>query len=135
MQNDSQLAAILADAIACALEKQTYRMRNADAAITAGNVASWASFVPVIGLPIALASTGTGTTQLFIILKEEHQSGRVSLGLLKDAGYDIDQAPVAWWLLASKKPLPLTKIPVPDRSIYLYRTLGEVWHNPLNPAT
>ena len=135
MQNDSQLAAILADAIACALEKQTYRMRNADAAITAGNVASWASFVPVIGLPIALASTGTGTTQLVIIRKEEHQSGRVSLGLLKDAGYDIDQAPVAWWLLASKKPLPLTKIPVPDRSIYLYRTLGEVWHNPLNPAT
>jgi hypothetical protein len=38
MQNDSQLAEILADAIACALEKQNYRMRIADTAITAGTL-------------------------------------------------------------------------------------------------
>jgi hypothetical protein len=135
MQNDSQLAEILADAIACALEKQSYRMRIADAAITAGNVASWAGVVvPVIALPAALAGTGSGTGQLVVIRKEEHQSGRVSLGLLKDAGYDIDQAPLAWWLLASKKPRPVTKIAMPDRAIYLYRALGEVWNNQPTPS-
>jgi hypothetical protein len=80
-------------------------------------------------LPIGIASTGTGTTQFVVFRKEQHQSGRVSLGLLKNAGYDIDQAPVAWWLLASRKPRPVSEIAIPDRATYLYRTLGEVWHN------
>ncbi|HEY1499797.1 MAG TPA: DUF5666 domain-containing protein [Acidobacteriaceae bacterium] len=130
MQNDSQLAAVLADAIACVLEKQTYRMRIANTAIATGNVISWGQFLPVVGGPAVLVGIGAGTSQLIAVRKEEHQSARVSLTLLHDAGYDIDQAPIAWWLLASRKPKPVIKIDMPDRTSYLYRTLGEVWHNP-----
>lgn len=129
MQNDSQLAEILADSIACVLEKQTYRLRVASAAMTAGSVASWAQFVPVIGGPAALVGVGSGTAQIVAVRKEERQSGRVSLGLLHDAGYDITQAPVAWWLLNSRKPRPAAEIAMPDRAAYLYRTLGEVWRD------
>lgn len=134
MQNDSQIAEILADGIACALEKQTYRLRVASAVMTAGSVASWAEPVPVIGGPLTLAGLGAGTSQFVALRKEEHQSGRISLGLLHDAGYDIDQAPVAWWLLASNKPRPLSSIQLPERTVYLYRTLGEVWHTPAPPS-
>jgi Domain of unknown function (DUF5666) len=133
MENDSQLAEILADAIACVLEKQTYRLRIASGVISAGSVASWAQFlsvVPVVGLAGTAAGIGSGTGQLVLLRKEEHQSGRVSLGLLHDAGYDVSQAPVAWWLLNSRKPHPVSSIAMPDRTAYLYRTLGEVWRNP-----
>jgi hypothetical protein len=129
LENDSQVAEILADSIACVLEKQTYRLRVASAAITAGSVASWAEIVPVISGPAALAGIGSGTAQIVAVRKEERQSGRVSLGLLHDAGYDISQAPVAWWLLNSRKPRPASSIAMPDRAAYLYRTLGEVWRN------
>jgi hypothetical protein len=133
MQNDSQLAAILADAIACVLEKQTYRMRAANTAIKVGGVASWAEFFPVIGGPALLAGIGSGTSQSVLVRKEEHQSGRVSLSLLHDAAFDVTQAPVAWWLLVPRKPKPLSSIQPPDRVVYLYRTLGEIWQNP--PST
>jgi hypothetical protein len=113
MQNDSQLAAILADAIACALEKQTYRMRIANAATSAASVASWAAIVPVIGTPALLAGIGGGTSQAIIVRKEEHQSGLVSLDLLHDAGYDLSQAPIARWLLASRKPKPYPRFSRP----------------------
>ncbi|HEX4308432.1 MAG TPA: hypothetical protein VHZ25_00325 [Acidobacteriaceae bacterium] len=130
MQNDSQLAEVLADAIACVLEKQTYRMRAASTAITTGNVISWAQFLPVVGGPAALVGIGAGASQAIAMRKEEHQSARVSLGLLRDAGYDVDQAPLAWWLLASRKPRPLNRIDMPDRTSYLYRTLGDLWRSP-----
>jgi hypothetical protein len=127
MENDSQLAEVLADAIACALEKQTYRMRLASAAVTTGALASWAEFVPLIGGPAALAGIGSGTTQLVVIRKEEHQSGRVSLDLMYDAGYDVREAPMAWWLLNSRKPKPVEEIDMPDRAAYLYRIIAETW--------
>jgi hypothetical protein len=118
---------MLADAIACALEKQTYRMRLASVAVTTGSVASWAEFVPMIGGPAALAGIGSGTTQHVVVRKEEHQSERVSLDLMHDAGYDVHEAPMAWWLLNSRKPKPAAAIAVPDRAGYLYRVLAETW--------
>ncbi len=127
MENDSQLAGILADAIACVLEKQTYLMRMASTAITAGNVASWAELAPVIGGPASVAALGAWGGQKAMIRKEEHQSGRVGLDLMHDAGYDVDEAPMAWWLLASKKAKPVTEIAIPERTEYLYRVLAEVW--------
>lgn len=124
MENDSQLAEILADAVASILEKQSYRMRVANGLTKGAALASVAEMIPVVGGPIALANIGTGTTAAVAQRKEEHQSERVSLDLLHDAGYDIDEAPVAWWLLASRKPKPLGEIPMPERSAYLYRTLA-----------
>jgi hypothetical protein len=59
----------------------------------------------------------------------ENQSGRISLGLLHDAGYDINQAPMTWWLLVAGKPdrLPFTSLP--PRAANLYKSLGSTWRN------
>jgi len=125
MQNDSQLAAVLADAIARALERQQYRIGGK--VKTAYASAAAASFVPYGGGFGTLAGEGVASK---LLMKEMEQSGRVSFTLLHDAGYDIDQAPMAWWLLASRKPQPISEIDMPDRAAYLYRILGESWHNP-----
>jgi hypothetical protein len=124
LQNDSQLAAVLADGIARALEKQQYRTEGKIRAADASTFA--AAFVPYAGLG---AFTGFEVAS-DIEEKVMEQRDRVSLVLLHDAGYDIDQAPIAWWLLDPGKPAPLAKIDIPDRAVYLYRILGESWHNP-----
>ena len=138
MQNDSQLATVLADSIACALERQQYRTQ---AAGRLAATASWGGFATVAAgglVPIAgdAILAGSMETQSDIAAYRLEQRGRVSLGLLHDAGYDIDQAPIAWWLLASRKPRPLAKIDLPDQAAYLYLELGETWDNPLaTPGT
>jgi len=132
MQNDSQLAAILADRIACVLERQSYRDLPPSRALAASEVgaAVVAAFVP----GGYLAESMIGGTRDEKQASVAEQSGRVSLDLLKDAGYDIDQAPIAWWLIATNKPKPLTKVDMPDRAIYLYRILGESWNSPAAAA-
>jgi hypothetical protein len=57
----------------------------------------------------------------------QERSARVSLGLLQDAQYDLSQAPLAWWLLASSKPKDLTKVTIPEHARYLYEVLGTTW--------
>jgi hypothetical protein len=126
MQNDSQLAAVLADSIACALERQKYRLQPATR--TAEAVALGGLFVPVVGESIFANGV---SAQMQIQLRLEKQRGRVSLGLLHDAGYDVDQAPIAWWLLSPMKPKPINEIDMPDRAGNLYRILGEYWRNPV----
>ncbi|MGH9562634.1 MAG: hypothetical protein ACRD3S_14375, partial [Terracidiphilus sp.] len=54
----------------------------------------------------------------------------VALCLMHDAGYDIGEAPKAWWLLNSKNPRPISRISLPHRAAYLYRILGETWYDP-----
>lgn len=126
MQNDSQLAAVLADGIACALERQTYRNEGKIRTVYASTAA--AAFVPYVRYG---AGTGFQVAE-DIQTREMRQRDRVSLWLLHDAGYDIDQAPMAWWLLAldPKSINPMEKDDVPDRTAYLYGILGETWHNP-----
>lgn len=116
LQNDSQLATVLADNIATVLEKQELRNEPAARKIAA---TSWAALV-VPGLGFA----GHAMYKDFLRHMEE-ESGRVSLFLLHDAGYDIYQAPMAWWLLASSKDIANT--PLPGRARYIYKTLGEAW--------
>lgn len=133
LQNDSQLAAILADAIAVELEAQDSRMELGvrptrkqfakDVALEAGAMAAY-------GAPEVLF----GAQALHELRKEEDQTGRVSLDLMHDAGYDITQAPIAWWLLASSEPRPIQDIPIPERAAALYRVLGVTWR-PSTPAT
>ena len=126
LQNDAQLAAVVADAMACALERQEYRAEGKQKTAVAVTLAG--AFVPYAGPSIA----GTGESySLEILMTEMEQRSRVSLTLLHDAGYDIDQAPIAWWLLAPGKQRPLSEIEIPDRAGYLYRILGEAWHNPV----
>jgi len=124
MQNDSQLAAILADGIARVLERQEYRMEGK---IKAGYAVGLAgAVVPGAGIGSAVA--------VEIQTKLMEQRSRVSLCLLHDAGYDIAQAPMAWWLPAAGKPEPVSDIEVPERAAYLYRILGKIWRDSAVPA-
>lgn len=120
MQNDSQLAALLAGGIASALERGPYRMRGA---VRTTAVAAYA-YDPIYG------PGATAVARALARHKQAEQSGRVALGLMQDAGYDVEQAPVAWWLLASKRPKPLSEVPLPRHAAYLYKILGECWNNP-----
>jgi hypothetical protein len=132
MQNDSQVAAILATGIAGVLERQTYHELPPSRALAAGELgaAVAGAFVPG-GFLVESMVGGISDQKQAAILE---QNARVSLDLLNDAGYDIDQAPIAWWLTASNKPRPFNKIDMPDRAEYLYRILGETWHNPAASA-
>ena len=134
LAEDSQIATVLADNIATALEKQTYRMMPAYAAMSTSQVASdvGSIFVPGLGAAAGIANYAAGKSIRTDLLE---QSGRVSLGLLHDAGYDLQQAPIAWWLLASKPSKKLADTTIPPRAITLYQTIGTVWRNyPPAPA-
>jgi len=126
MQNDSQLAELLASDIAYVIEKQTFRQIPTRRKMTAAQAAGTAAglFVPGLGLATDVADMEASSIML---RHEREQSGRVSLVLLHNAGYDIHQAPLAWWLLAPKKPTPMIDTPLPERAAYLYQALGTTW--------
>jgi hypothetical protein len=131
IQNDDQLAALLAEPIATLLERQVYRMRIAIGALSAGSVASQAAmFIPGAGLAAYAGNVAFGTGETAVILKEMAQAARVSLDLTHDAGFDVQQAPIAWWLMASRDPRPITENAMPWESATLYQILGKVWRNP-----
>jgi hypothetical protein len=124
LQNDSQIATVLADNIACALEKQSFRQLSTGHALTAAQIAGIAGgiFVPGLG---AAASITTASVSSSMKRHAIEQSGRVSLYLMHEAGYDINEAPRTWWLLSSKKDIPEASLP--ERAGYLYQTLGTTW--------
>jgi hypothetical protein len=126
LENDDQLATVLADNIACALERQEFRVKPASHAATAAMVGADVVevFVPLAGPAIQAATIGGAAEAL---KRQRDQSGRVSLGLLKDAGYDIRQAPLAWWRLETLKDKQVTALGMPDRAANLYKTIGENW--------
>jgi hypothetical protein len=128
LQDDSQLAAVLAENVACALEKQSYRFLPTSHTITAASVAGalGGAFVPGLGLASTLGGEATREKILRHLME---QDARVSLFLMHDAGFDITQAPLAWWLLADEKSDGLENTPLPPRAEYLYKTLGEAWHS------
>ncbi len=124
-QNDSQLATVLADNIAAVLEEQAWRdqpaLQKKRAAYLSGTAGGL--FVPGLGLGTYVS---TGLVGSKIEQHREEQRGRVSLGLVKDAGYDIHQAPLAWLRLerADGDVSPF----LPRRAAYLYKMLGEMWN-------
>lgn len=127
LQDDSQLATVLADNISASLEKQAYRLKPSSTSLAILSTASAVGgfFVPGLGLVGVAGGIASHNIQTNLL----NQSGRVSLGLLYDAGYDIHQAPVAWWLLSSKPSKTLSDTNLPPRTINLLRTIGIVWHN------
>ncbi len=132
LENDDQLATVLADNIACALEKQTLRVTPIHQRMAAaGVVADGASiFVPGLGLAGAAAYTGVAR---HLLTMQQQQSGRASLSYLVDAGFDLTQAPVAWWRLGTKPDKPLAKQGLPPRAAYLFATLGTTWRSTVSP--
>lgn len=124
MENDSQLATVLADNIACVLEKQTLRLRPTVHKMTAAGLLGGVGGAFVPGLGIATSAAGSAVNDK-LMHQNQDQSGRVSLSLLHDAGFDIHEAPMAWWRLAS--PLNPLDTPLPRRAANLYKTLGQNW--------
>jgi hypothetical protein len=121
LQNDSQVATLLADNIACALEQKEY-FKAPSPPLHKAEVAAAAVVVPIVAIPAVLAVGGS------VAAAQRHaieQSDRVSLFLLHEAGYDINEAPRTWWLLSSTKDIPEASLP--ERAAYLYQALGTTW--------
>ncbi len=132
MQNDDQLAAILADGIAAQLQRQTARVVKNSRILTGmeltGDIAQFA--VPGLGIATSLTSLGVGH-QENIAFQEERC--RVALALMSNAGFDILQAPEAWRRLGPRH-LPtndqkLAQLPYPDRSGYMLNIIGLQYQN------
>ena len=114
LSNDDQLAAVVADGVACNLQRQAARrvltMRKEIALDVAG------AFVPGVSLA-AMFVPGVSTNNQEATMQEERL--RIALALMNDAGYDPWQAPEAWRLLEPKKlPANLASVKYPDTSCY-----------------
>ncbi len=123
LQNDDQIAAVLADGIAQALERQMLtgapKRASAGAMIALGGM-------PFVG-PLAGIAMESGGLYAMHNAGEvsQLQSARVSLSLMHDAGYDVRQAPVAWQILSSKDANDSsTKAPSPQAT-YLLSIIGQ----------
>ena len=118
VKNDSQLAAVLADGVAYALQRQGVR-RITEEHVRLGEEAAGAALVAFApGVAMVLAADGATPRQGENVLLEE-QRGRSGLALLADGGYDPWEAPEAWRLLAPKHlPNDLGSLKYPDRSGY-----------------
>ncbi len=113
LQNDDQVAAVLADGIATALEREYYVTRKGRDTAASVVVVS----ATVVGGPVGMI--GGMIAGARILRKMREQSGRESLSLMQDAGYDVMQAPEAWRLMAPKKAKDTSSTAIPSRSAYL----------------
>ena len=133
LPDDSQLAAILADSIAEVLEKQDLRAIPAAHKMTTASIAGGVAgaFIPGVGLvPMAANHEVAKSMQR----RSRQQSGRVSLCLMHDAGYDLTAAPNAWWILHAKEGKEYADAKMPDHTLYLYDDLGTTWRSGLQVA-
>lgn len=104
MQNDSQLAAVLADGVSSVLEKQTYREQPSNTAKALNELGSLAGGWAVLGAVTCRnrAMQASLWCQTPDERPHEGQRGRVALSWMHDAGYDLNEAPKAWWLISAK---------------------------------
>ena len=118
LKNDDQLAAVLADGVACNLQRQNARaiaaMRRELGIDIAFDVAG--AFVPGLGIAAIAVNGGFRGNDPVTMLEERL---RIALALMSDAGYDPWQAPEAWRLvLPGKLPANPVTLPYPDVSCY-----------------
>lgn len=125
LQNDSQVAAVLADKVACLMEEQPIPLplSNGQLAESAGWTA--AEFVPFAGLGASVYQVGSGVSAHERGISDREQRERVSLSLMQDAGYDLLEAPKAWWILSLKKGGDMSKSGPPSNAMYMYGLVGE----------
>lgn len=137
LQNDSQLAAILSDSIAALLEKQDFRISETLNELRAGKALLYTAEAIDLQSPgywaLWAGARTLGVDEGTRMHRQMVQSERVSLALMHDAGYDITQAPLAWWILSSgKKPITETRPPAPTADLYV--TLAALWSHPQPPV-
>lgn len=101
LQNDDQLAALLADGIAFNMQRQAARSAEAARAMLGPAIAAnlMLQAVPVLDIVPILTENKIAKE---IYLQQFEERGRVSLGLLADAGYDPWQVPETWRRLQSR---------------------------------
>ncbi|GAA3747184.1 hypothetical protein GCM10022270_01180 [Terriglobus aquaticus] len=132
LTDDSQLAAVLAGAIAEVLEKQALRAIPGNYGRSAVNLVGNAAgfLVPGLGFATSMVTAKSAS------IAEHHrlqQVARTSLAYMHDAGFDIAQAPTAWWRLADKKSRGLAETQMPYITQALYQTLAAA-HRPSDPS-
>ena len=121
--SDDEVAAVLADGIACNLQRQTARIVSENRVLLSGEIAAdiAGAFMPGVGL---VAAIGSGVSVRNVQAMEE-QRLRIALSLMVDAGFDPWQAPEAWKLAAPKKlPKDLASLEYPDESCYQLNILS-----------
>jgi hypothetical protein len=121
MENDSQLAAVLADGVAGQLEKRGYKSLSLKHQAEIADLASMAAPGGLVVLLVANKKVSDAELRL------QDQAARVSLGLLNDAGYKLTEAPKAYWTLSTKDPKPLVAVNLPEHVACLYEALGTTW--------
>ena len=115
LQNDDQLAALLADGVAWNLQRlMSGAMQNENNAALATSMAFAAAPLAVKGG--IMAGGLLAGYKLDKPLEEER--GRIALELMADGGYDPWQAPEAWRLLFDKAKKGSQPLVYPDRSGY-----------------
>jgi hypothetical protein len=115
LKSDGELAAVIADGVACNLQRQAARavvaMRKELGVDLAVDVAL--AFVPGAGFAF---NSGIADREI-VVMQEERL--RIALALMNDAGYDPWLAPEAWRLVVPKKlPADLASLTYPDISCY-----------------
>lgn len=135
LQNDDQIAAVLANGIAQALE---WQVPHYDGVQLSGKGHAQAFAVaffaptPVLFMPIHYDTTINWDTPLSVTGKEK---ARVALSLMQKAGYDIRQAPVAWQLIGAQYPHKTQSRALPALSIYQIRMLAKEYALPGNQVS
>ena len=118
LENDDQLAAVLADGVAYNLQRQGARTVEDNRLYMGTQLAADLASVVVPGLGLA-SLAGSSAVAHKIALAREQERDRISLSLLADAGYDPRQAPEAWRRLAPRRLPDQGKfLPYPERSGY-----------------
>jgi hypothetical protein len=125
LQNDSQIAAILADKIACLIEEQPISLPLSDGQIAESFGLTGASFIPFVGLGVSGTLLAQGISEHKQLIRNREQRDRVTLSLMQDAGYNLLDAPKAWWLMSLKKHEDMSKSGPPENSVYMYTLLGD----------
>lgn len=126
LDDDSELAALLATEIADVIDKQALRNLRASHARTAVTVAGTAVSLFVPGANLA---TGIGNAKAKSVLErhEAEQRSREGLALMQDAGFDVSRAPLVWWRLHAHDLKTLTGVTMPQPTQYTYQVLAALY--------
>jgi hypothetical protein len=120
LPDDSQLAAVLADAVACLIEAQPIALPQTNGQM-AGHTAVKAAEVGAIGV-VGVALVGVPAQ--IQARKDAEQRARVSLSLVRNAGFDETAAPTAWGALPRDESRPRDEV-MPPMVAYLYKQIAE----------
>ncbi len=128
MPSDAELASVLATGVAEIMQEQAVRALPGNLALSAAGLGTLFVTGGVLGY------AGIAVAQHVREQRREEQSTRVALMLMDDAGYDIREAPKAWWRLSTPEQKPLNEITMPGRSYYAYHVLSTAWRDKVWPA-